>query len=324
LDYLDPKFRSCLKGGMNLDQLEAIRTIAEVGSFRAAAEKLNRSQPALSALVRNLEGEFDIRIFDRSAYRPVLTAQGSAFLEAAIGALQAANYAKRVGIELGKNKAETVLHLSVDYLVSIDVIELIALECARPTPPVNLVLDKSMLGTSFAPLAAGEIDLAVAPAPNDDDRFQGVPLQTIQLVGAVSRRLLQELRKPTEAFLKANPQIIVYDKRHDETPDELLPKRGRTSDGHKIFVADHFTKVRLIEGGVGWGRLASHEVTSNKELVQVESSLFRPIELQLCLLRSKNRALGPIARAVWSVFEARAKRGARLGPEPKMPSADFV
>ena len=51
---------------MTLDQLEAVHAIVERGSFRAAAEQLHRSQPALSASVKNLEDEFGIRIFDRT------------------------------------------------------------------------------------------------------------------------------------------------------------------------------------------------------------------------------------------------------------------
>ena len=267
-------------------------------------------------MVKNLEDEFDIQIFDRSTYRPKLTPQGSAFLEGAIATLQSANYARRVGIELGKNKAETTLRISVDYLVAIEVIEMITLECARPTPPVNLVIDKSMLGTSYGPLDSGEIDLAIAPCPDDKERFESIPLQTIRLIGGVSRRLLQERRKPDEAFLKAHPQIIVYDKAHDEKPDELLPKRGRTSDGHKIFAPDHFTKLRLIEGGVGWGRLSAREVADNRELVAIDKRLFRTVELELCLLRPRHRPIGPIARAVWSTFEKRARRAVESGLQP--------
>ncbi|MBC7386908.1 MAG: LysR family transcriptional regulator [Cryobacterium sp.] len=81
---------------MNLDQLEAIDLIAQLGSFRAAAAKLKRSQPALSAAIKNLEAEFGILIFDRSAYRPKLTEAGAIFLSAARTTLNAAKQASRI------------------------------------------------------------------------------------------------------------------------------------------------------------------------------------------------------------------------------------
>lgn len=288
---------------MTLDQLEAIEAVVAKGSFRAAAEALNRSQPALSATIKNLEDEFDILIFDRSEYRPKLTEAGAAFLGIATAALDAARYASRVGTELGKKKVETRLNIAVDPLVSTEVIELIALECARPTLPVNLVIDKSILKGSHNPLLSGEIDLALAPKPPDSDKLESIPLESVTLVGAVSRKLLQEKRRATEAFLVKHPQILVYDKRFDEPPDELLPHAIHKNHGHKIFVPDHFTKLNLIEGGIGWGRISKDELVQNPELVAIDRGQVSHVELELSLLRPKHRPVGPIARAIWKVFE---------------------
>lgn len=293
---------------MTIEQLEAIDAIATHGSFRAAAEALNRSQPALSASIKNLEDEFELLIFDRSKYRPTLTDAGSAFLGVARAALDAAKYASRVGIELGKNKVETRLNLAVDPLVSTEVIELIAQECARPLLPVNLVIDKSILKGSYKSLLSGEIDLALAPKPQQTDKVETIHLENICLLGVVSRRLLQEKRKPTEAFLKKNPQILVYDKRFDEPPDELLPNAVHSPSGHKIFVPDHFTKLKLIEGGIGWGRISQSELQNNSELCAIEKSLVAHVELQMCLLRPKHRPIDTIARKIWTIFEARSKK----------------
>jgi DNA-binding transcriptional LysR family regulator len=293
---------------MNLDQLEAINAVVEQGSFRAAADHLNKSQPSLSTAIKNLEEEFDILIFDRSEYRPKLTEAGSAFMGVARATLEAAQYASRVAIELGKQKAETKINISVDPLISTEVIELIAIECARPTLPVNLIIDKSILKGSYQALINGEIDLALAPRPQGSEALEAIHLENVTLVGAVSRRLLQEKRKPTEAFLAKNPQILVYDKRFDEAPDALLPSTTQKDRGHKIFVPDHFTKLKLIEGGIGWGRISKNELGNNKELVEIERSLCQPLTLELCLLRPKRRPIGPIARAIWKSFATRAQR----------------
>lgn len=291
---------------MTLDQIEVMEAVVENGSFRAAAEALNRSQPALSAAIKNLEDEFGILIFDRSDYRPKLTEAGAAFLSTARAALDAARYASRVGIELGKNKVETRLNIAVDPLVSTEIIEVIAHECARPTLPVNLMIDKSILKGSYKLLLSGDIDLALAPKPMGTSKLEAISLECVTLVGAVSRRLLQEKRKPTEGFLRKNPQILVYDKRFDEPPNELLSQEE--DQGHKIFVPDHFTKLKLIEGGIGWGRISKFELEQNKELCLIDRSLFPHVELDLCLLRPKHRPVGPIARTIWKVFEDRAKK----------------
>lgn len=296
------------KGSMNLDQLEAVNAVVQYGSFRSAAEKLNRSQPALSATIKQLEEEFDIQIFDRSEYRPKLTTAGAAFLNVAKSTIASAQYTARVATELGRMKAETQLEISVDALISTEIIEMIVLECARPVLPVNLIIHKSILKGSYQGLQNGEIDLALGPRPDAPDELEAIHLENVSLVGTVSRRLLQEKKKPTPDFLAKHPQILVYDKRFDEPPDDLLPKNSLSQAGHKIFVPDHFTKLKLIEAGVGWGRISTQERKANPELLEIEKQFCRPLELELCLLRPMNRPIGVIARKIWEFFDQRNQR----------------
>jgi len=61
---------------MTLQQLKYILTIAEEGSFSAAAKKLYLTQPSLSAMVRSLEQELGITIFDRSTRSVRITEDG--------------------------------------------------------------------------------------------------------------------------------------------------------------------------------------------------------------------------------------------------------
>lgn len=65
---------------MTLQQLRYIITIAETGSFGKASEKLFISQPSLSSAVKELENEFSITIFNRSAKGISLTTEGLKFL----------------------------------------------------------------------------------------------------------------------------------------------------------------------------------------------------------------------------------------------------
>ena len=58
------------------NQLDALRWIARLGSFRAAAARLNVSQPTVSMRVRELERLLGAILFDRSGQRAVLTEAG--------------------------------------------------------------------------------------------------------------------------------------------------------------------------------------------------------------------------------------------------------
>jgi DNA-binding transcriptional LysR family regulator len=59
-------------------QAEAFYWVARLGGFRAAASHLNLSQPTVSLRVKELERILGGELFDRSLYRPVPTALGSA------------------------------------------------------------------------------------------------------------------------------------------------------------------------------------------------------------------------------------------------------
>ena len=66
--------------GVSLDQLRTFIAAADEGSFSAAGRRLRRAQSVVSQTLANLEGQFGVKLFDRSGHRPVLTDQGRALL----------------------------------------------------------------------------------------------------------------------------------------------------------------------------------------------------------------------------------------------------
>jgi len=68
---------------MDFDQLHTFLEIVRLGSFSRAAESCYRSQPAVSAQIRQLEEELGVRLFDRVAGRVSLTAAGKRFADQA-------------------------------------------------------------------------------------------------------------------------------------------------------------------------------------------------------------------------------------------------
>ena len=58
---------------MDYDQLASFIQVAKLQSFSRAAEKIYRTQPAISAQVRLLEQECGEKLFDRSGKKVQLT-----------------------------------------------------------------------------------------------------------------------------------------------------------------------------------------------------------------------------------------------------------
>jgi DNA-binding transcriptional LysR family regulator len=74
---------------MDIDEVRTFLTIAETGGFTRAAQRLHRSQPAISRRLDLLEHELGARLFDRIRGHARLTEAGRAFLPHAETALAA-------------------------------------------------------------------------------------------------------------------------------------------------------------------------------------------------------------------------------------------
>ena len=72
--------RASYKSPMDLRSLRYFAEVAETENFSRAAERLHRSQPALSRCMRELEEELGLRLFERMGRRVVLTSNGRALL----------------------------------------------------------------------------------------------------------------------------------------------------------------------------------------------------------------------------------------------------
>ena len=77
----------------DLQQLQAFVAVAERGSFRAAAEQIHLSAPALSRRIDKLETILGARLFNRTTRAVELTSMGRVFLERARAALDDLEFA---------------------------------------------------------------------------------------------------------------------------------------------------------------------------------------------------------------------------------------
>lgn len=146
---------------MNLKQAQYIKTIAECGSITAAAKTLFVSQPALSQMLRQLEGEMGLPIFDRSVSPMRLTYAGEKYLRAA-ERIVAANEELESQLREIKHEQSGRLRLGISVTRAMQVMPLVLPVFTEQYPGVTLELTESGSGALENLLQEGKIDLAFA------------------------------------------------------------------------------------------------------------------------------------------------------------------
>ena len=68
---------------VSIRQLQGFILVARLGSFTRAAERLHITQAGLSSMIRDLESQFDCRLFDRTTRSVSLTPAGESLIQSA-------------------------------------------------------------------------------------------------------------------------------------------------------------------------------------------------------------------------------------------------
>jgi len=149
--------------GVNLKQLEAFVSVADLGSFSKAAVRLNTTQPNISLRITALERALDTALMDRDPGSVRLTAKGRDLLAYARRVLQATD-----DLKIASGNAalfDGVLRLGVtEMVVHTWLADFLArLAEAFPGLAVELTVDLSV--TLDRDLAARTLDLAFQSGP---------------------------------------------------------------------------------------------------------------------------------------------------------------
>jgi len=131
-------------GAMTYDQLVAFLAVAGEGTFTAASAALHKSQPAVSKLVRNLEDELGVQLFDREQYRATLTDAGRLFHERAASVIESSEALKTFGKQLA-GKIEPIVRLAVEAVTPLAPVMQILRGAQERYPTVRIELTTERL-----------------------------------------------------------------------------------------------------------------------------------------------------------------------------------
>ncbi|HEX7922171.1 MAG TPA: LysR family transcriptional regulator [Bradyrhizobium sp.] len=299
---------------LTLDQIRVFVTIAESGSFRAAATKLARVQSAVSHAIANLEAELGLMLFDRSGHRPALTAEGKALLGNARDLLLRVDAMRARAHGLGEG-VESELSLVVDTLFPIAAVGAALTEMRSAYPSVSVRLAVEPMGGPIAALTERRSALAVTVGEDfRDPRLALDAICAVQIIAVASAsHPLGRRGRKSVADLADHLQIVLSD------PTPLSEGRSFGVLSPQICrVSNQDTKHAMILAGLGWGRLPLWQVARDlrdRRLVRVETGALgrnAALAMEAYLAHRLDEPLGPAART----FADALTRIAALSSEP--------
>ncbi|HEU4950564.1 MAG TPA: LysR family transcriptional regulator [Holophagaceae bacterium] len=164
--------------------LTVFYTVVNEKSFTRAAEKLFRTQPAVSLAIQRLEAEVGEPLIDRSGRELSLTEAGRVVYEAA---RQQENLRRSLANQLGELKNMGAGRLAIGANESMTLYLLPHLSrFRRAHPKVKLVVQRSRSSEVPDRLLAGDVDLGVVSYRLDDERFRSQVLYIDHLAFVVS------------------------------------------------------------------------------------------------------------------------------------------
>lgn len=235
---------------MDLRKLEIFATVARLGSFSAAAEQLHMAQPAVSIAVRKLEESLDLVLFDRSARRIALTAEGRQLLSRAEEVLeQVAAIEQSAGAMKGLLQGEIDLACP-SMLATYFLPELLSGFLARH-PGLTASVTQAGTGEIEEMLLQDEIELGVTSAGSTAD-LELLPLVREQMVVCVGEdHPWAQRRYLTVADLDGAP-MVVYASGYfiRSLLDSLCREAGATPD---LRMQSNFLPllIRMVKQGLG-------------------------------------------------------------------------
>lgn len=169
---------------MELYPLKVFQAVATEKSFSRAAEKMLRTQPAISLAVQRLENDLGEKLIDRSSTPPMLTDAGSIVLEYARRFENLAAEMQNSLAELRDNSAGRLV-VGANESTSLYLLQHIE-QYRRLYPKVKVQVRRSLSSKVPTQLLDGDLELGVISYDPDDERLISKVIFTDHLAFVVS------------------------------------------------------------------------------------------------------------------------------------------
>jgi len=281
---------------MDLDQLHTFLEIVRLKSFSKAAQTCFRTQPAISAQVRQLEQELNTSLFERLGTKIALTPAGRIFADYAEQILELRRRAQNSIHEL-EHVPRGELIIAANEATCIYVLPRVFFEYKKQFPNVQILVDRSYGARVVEAVVDSQADFGITPLPVKEKRLQVAKIHSDEIKAIV----------PAGHPLAGKTQILPEDLIGHPL---LLPKAGATRSRltawlepveDRIDISMELDSTEMLKrfalAGLGAGFVAGafcREEVAAGRLVSISLGP-DPIERQIGLIYRKDKALSKAA-----------------------------
>ncbi len=290
-------------------QIQAFLAVSEHGTFTRAAERLHVAQPALSQLVRELERELGIRLFDRTTRRVELTEGGRDFHGASEKISQDLDIAIRNANDLAERRRGRIVVAAPPLLAAVILPQAIAELHARH-PGIQVAIIDARTDTIVEAVRLGQADCGLGTFAAVEDGIERVPLARDSLMlfcasgsrfaggGAIAWSELKD--QPLITLTRDSGIRLLVEVGYEAAQIPLQP----------VYEVSQITTVlALVEAGLGIAVLPTYARTVATDRNVVARPLLDPtISRDIVMIRRSGRSIAPAVAAFESVIRGCVRR----------------
>jgi DNA-binding transcriptional LysR family regulator len=291
---------------LNLDQLRALVDVVELGSFSAAARRLNLTQPAVSLQIRELESRMATRLVDRLGKRAYATAAGRELIGHARGIFEAES---RAVAALRRHKDGRIgrVHVGAGPAALAYLLLPVLQELRREHPTLELAVTTGNTAEITERMARNAIDLGFTGLPVDQAVFEATVIRSMRMVAifpAAGAGGLPDVVTPADV---ARYPLVATQQRSNHAQLARNWMRAAGLDARPAMEIDNIGVIkRVVAVGFGAAILPVEAITLGTD---VEGLVHRPLDppllLSLALIRLRNKpddaALQIVSRAIMTL-----------------------
>jgi DNA-binding transcriptional LysR family regulator len=303
---------------ITLRQLYGFKTVADVGTFTAAAQRLKVAQPALSLNIRDLENELGARLFDRTTRRVELTAAGREFLQSVDKLIVDLEHAVQNARELAERKRGRLVVAAPPLLAALVVPGAIAdykkrysaIDVAVVDAQTNIIVDK---------VRSGQADCGIGTFAEAEEGLRREKLFEDALMAwcPVQSQFARSTRLAWKDLPAGQLIALTRDSRIRFLVDQAYQTAGLAV--RPAYEVSHMTTaIMMVEAGLGIAVLPAYVWGFARGFNVVSKVVSDPvIRREVAIVHSETKALSPAADAFLRYLRKRARaalpRGLRQG-----------